>query len=50
MNEHKLQKLFLKWGKDKDKTQIRITELLNCKFIIGKFGNSDFEDKATNYV
>ena len=49
MNEHKLQKLFLKWGKDKDKTQIRITELLNCKFIIGKFGNSDFEDKATNY-
>lgn len=37
------------YSKKKDKKQIKITELLNCKFIIGKFGKNDFEDKATNY-
>ena len=29
--------------------QIKITELLNCQFIIGKMGWNEFEEKAINY-
>ena len=32
-----------------DKPQTKLTELLNCQFIIGKFGSENFENNAMNY-